>query len=345
MANEECGGLLDNQGLCTVCVAPSLQIDAGALTAAKVGGAVALPISIINTSVVGRPLFVTKIWSREASGVWREEVLGWERLEEGQSRPAVITASQIKHTGVHNIEILIAVSSRWRWREEKYAFSTALRLTIESEASEAGPSVTIGGDSAGHGNTVYITGNAEKSANATVTTEAVVLKLVRAEKDERRLGLRGLSESFWVPKNTTLSWRGFSKQDILMDGPILTVDGLLAVGRTRSRRSGGLGDIRLLAENRDGTVDEEASRLISRRHFEIYIESNRLILRVTGSGGARINGDAYGAGKEITLNDGDRISPLVSAPDTLVLNVNFRCEHGAITEVIFTRSPVSQKED
>jgi hypothetical protein len=59
MASEECGGLLDDHGLCTVCVAPYLQVDAGALTAARVGGAVALPLSLANLSTVGRPLFVT----------------------------------------------------------------------------------------------------------------------------------------------------------------------------------------------------------------------------------------------------------------------------------------------
>lgn len=345
MASEECGGLLDDQGLCTVCVAPRLQVDAGALTAAKVGSAVALPVSIENVSVVGRPLFVTKLWSREANGEWRKEALGWERLDAGQSRPATITASQLSHAGAHNIEILVAVSSRWRWREECYAFSAALRLSVESEASKSAPTVTIGGKDAGHGNTVYISGQSDTATKTETTTEALNLEMVRAEKEERRLGLRGLSETLWVPKNTKLSWRGFGAQDVLMDGPILTQDGLLAVGRTRSRRSGGLGDIRLLAETKDGAVDEDASRLISRRHFELYVQCNRLILRVTGSGGVRINGEAYGSGKEISLADGDRIAPLVSTPDALTLNVSFRAEHGSVTEVILTRAPASQRGD
>lgn len=344
MAAEECGGLLDDQGLCTVCVAPQLMIAPGALTAAKVGSAIALPISIANRSAIERPLFVTRLWSREAAGAWREEHLGWERLDAGQARPVTVTASQLTRAGAHNIEILIAVSSRWRWREESYAFSADLRLTVEGDEEKSGPVVTIGGESAGHGNTIYISGQGDKREALQATTEAVELELVRAEREERRLGLRGLSETLWIPKNTKMVWRGFPKEDTPPDGPILTPDGILAVGRTRSRRSGGPGDVRLLAEAPDGGIDEHASRLISRRHFELYVECNRLILRVNGSGGVRINGEAYGPGKEIALRDGDRIEPLVKVDGALALTVRFQVEHGSVAEVAITRVPSLKKE-
>lgn len=343
MAAEECGGLLDDQGLCTVCVAPKLQVAPGALTAAKVGSAIALPISIANVSAIERPLFVTRLWSREASGDWREEHLGWERLEAGQARPVTITASQLTQAGAHSIEILVAVASRWRWREESYAFSADLRLTVEGDEEKAGPVVTIGGESAGHGNTIYISGQGDKPQAHQTTTEATELEMVRAEREERRLGLRGLSETLWIPKSTKLVWRGFPKEDTPADGPILTPDGILAVGRTRSRRSGGPGDVRLLAETPEGGIDEHASRLMSRRHFELYVECNRLVLRVNGSGGVRINGDAYGPGKEIVLGDGDRIEPLVKVEGAFALMIQFHVEHGAVTEVAVTRAPGSQR--
>ena len=342
MAAEDCGGLLDDQGLCTVCVAPQLMIAPGALTAARVGSAIALPISIANLSAIERPLFVTHLWSREASGEWREETLGWERLDAGQARPVTITASQLTKAGAHNIEILVAVSSRWRWREESYAFSADLRLMVEGDENKVGPVVTLGGESAGHGNTIYISGQGDKREALQTTTEAIELELVRAEREERRLGLRGLSETLWVPKNTKMVWRGFPKEDTPSDGPILTSDGILAVGRTRSRRSGGLGDVRLLAETPDGDIDENASRLMSRRHFELYVECNRLILRVNGGGGVRINGDAYGPGKEIALRNGDRIEPLVKIDGAVAVTVRFQVEHGAVREVTMTRVPSSQ---
>lgn len=343
MAAEECGGLLDDQGLCTVCVAPQLMIAPGALTVAKIGSAIALPMSIANRSAIERPLFVTRFWSREASGAWREEQLGWERLNAGQARPVTVTASQLTRAGAHNIEILVAVSSRWRWREESYAFCADLRLIVESNEEKSGPVVTIGGESAGHGNTIYISGQGGEQEAVQATTEAIELDLVRAERDERRLGLRGLSETLWIPKNTKLAWRGFPKEDTPPDGPVLTPDGILAVGRMRSRRSGGSGDVRLLAEAPDGGVDEHASRLISRRHFELYVACNRLILRVNGRGGVRINGAAYGPGKEIALRDGDRIEPLVKMDGALALTAGFQVEHGSVTEVTFMRAPSLRK--
>ena len=342
MAAEECGGLLDDQGLCTVCVSPRLQVDAGALKVAKVGGAVALPVSIANLSVVGRPIFVTRLWSREASGDWRDESLGWERLDAGQSRPVSITANQLDRAGAHSIEILIELSSRWRWRQESYAFSAVLRLTVEGEDTSAAPVVTVGGENAGHGNTVYISGSADKSIERETTSEAIDLEMVRAEIEERRLGIRGISETLWVPRNTRFQWRGFAADQTVGDGPILSNDGLLAVGRARSRRAGGSGDIRLLAETSDGSIDENLSRLISRRHFELFIECNRLVLRVNGTGGVRVNDQAYGPGKTIQLSDGDTIEPMVKNGDALRLHIQFQTEHRAVEEVIISRSPSSQ---
>jgi len=246
--------------------------------------------------------------------------------------------------GAHSIELLMGVSSRWRWREESYAFSAVLRLTVEENESKSGPVVTVGGESAGHGNTIYISGQGDKARVQETTTEAIELEMVRAEREERRLGLRGLNENLWVPKNAKFAWQGFPREDTPVNGPILTPNGILAAGRTRSRRSGGPGDVRLLAETPGGNIDEQASRLLSRRHFELYIESNRLVLRVTGSGGVRINGAAFGPGKERVLEDGDRIEPLVKAPDTFALTVKFHVEHGAVTGVTMTRVPGSRKK-
>ena len=342
MAAEECGGLLDDQGLCTVCVSPRVQVDAGALKVAKVGGAVALPVSIANVSVVGRPIFVTRLWSREASGEWREENVAWERLDAGQSRPVSITANRLDRAGAHSLEILVEVASRWRWRQECYAFSAVLRLTVEDEEKSNGPVVTLGGESAGHGNTVYISGKSEASNASEMTAAALDLEMVRAEKEERRLGIRGISETLWVPRNTILQWKGFNGEHVPVRGPILTTDGILAVGRARSRRAGGLGDVRLLVEQNDGRVDEEASLLMSRRHFELFIECNRLVLRVNGTGGVRINDKAYGPGKSISLNDDDRIEPVVKNAAALRLTVQFQVEHRSVNEVIISRSPVSQ---
>ncbi|ABI77275.1 hypothetical protein HNE_1635 [Hyphomonas neptunium ATCC 15444] len=343
MACEECAGLLDDRGLCTVCVAPYLQVDAGALTAAKVGSAVALPMSIGNLSGVGRPLFVTGLWSREGSGAWREENLGWERLDAGESRPISIVANQIEHAGAHGLQLLIALASRWRWRQENFAFTANLTLMVEDAGSDKGPVVNIGGESAGHGNLVYISGKNDTKPDVQRSDEAVQLALVRAEREERRLSLRGLDADNWIPRNAEFIWKDFGEGDAPFNGPIMTQDGMLAAGRSRTRRQGGEGDVRLLVFDADGGLDETASRLISRRHFELYIESDRLILRVTAGSGLRVNGNAYGEGKTVRLADGDVIAPMVSAPDTLCLRVNFRTEHGSARQITLQRLATNRK--
>lgn len=341
MAIEECGGLLDDHGLCTVCVSPDLQVDAGATIAARVGGAVAIPMSISNYSVVGRPLFITGIWSREAGGGWRSQSLGWERLAAGETRPISITASELNHAGAHNIEILIAMASRWKWREECFAFSTSLQLTVDEDSSGTGPVVNIGGESAGHGNVVYIGGKGDKAQSFQTAETAIHLKLVRADKEERRLGLRGIDETHWVPKDATFRWRGFANADVPADGPIATPDGLLAVGRARTRKKGGLGDVRMLVLAADGTLKEDLSRLISRRHYELYVQCDRLMLRVTSEAGVRVGGEAYGPGKTVKLQDGDTISPLVKSPDALAISIKFQSELGAVRSISMTRHPAN----
>lgn len=343
MAAEECAGLLDDRGLCTVCVAPYLQVDAGALTVAKVGGAVALPMSIGNLSGVQRPLFITGLWSREASGPWREENLGWERLDAGESRPVSVVANQIERAGAHGLQLLVAMASRWRWRQENFAFTANLTLMVEDNTSDKGPVVNIGGESAGHGNLVYISGKNETKLTLQQSDQAVPIPLVRAEREERRLGLRGIDPDNWVPRNADFSWQGFGEGDAPFDGPILSQDGMLAIGRSRTRRQGGEGDVRLLVFGASGELDETSSLLISRRHLELYIESDRLILRVTAGSGLRVNGNAYGEGKIVGLRDGDVIAPMVSAPDAVSLEVSFRTEHGSARQIIFQRLPQIRK--
>lgn len=337
MAAEECGGLLDDHGLCTVCVSPHLQIDAGAMVQAKVGGAVSLPLSIANLSVVGRPIFVTNIWSREAGGDWREHPLGWERLAAGETGPVSITADRIERVGAHSLDVMVALSSRWRWRQERFAFATSLRLSIEDEKAEAGPVVNIGGESAGHGNVVYISGQDRDRDSSGTAAEATSLAMVRVEKEERRLGLRGLDDTLWVPKTARFAWAGFNRDGGPGEGPLLNADGLLSFGRSRSRADGGPNDVRLLVRTADGSIDEDLSRLVSRRHFDIYIECDRLMLRVESEAGVRVNGDAYGRGKTVQLGDEDVISPLVTSPDKLGVSVKFHVEHGEVRTVFLTR--------
>ncbi len=340
MAFEECGGLVDDVGLCTVCVAPHVQLTPGAMMNAQVGGEVALPFDLANLSAVGRPLFVTGLWSREGRGDWRKERLDWERLDAGTRAAAAVTAATIERSGTHKIDIMITVSTRWRWRQESWAFATSVLLTINDDDDKSGgPVIQITGE--GHGNLINISGQVGgDGGEAKRLSEAIDLPMQRLDIAERDLGLRGLDTDLRVPRNTPIAFVGFAKDDVPPGAarPIVTANGLLAFGRARTEGEGD-GDVRLIALGADGTVDEDLSRMISRRHFEFYIENDRLVLRVTGSNGVRVNGDAYGPDKCVVIHDGDRIAPVVEKPDALALAVRFSCELDRVSAITLTRHP------
>lgn len=344
MAFEECGGLVDDVGLCTVCVAPHVQLTPGAMINAPIGGEVALPFDLANLSSVGRPLYVTGLWSREGRDDWRPERLDWEQLNAGARSAAAVTATKIERAGTHKIDIMVAVSTRWRWRQESWAFATSVLLTIHDDDDKGnGPVVQISGENIGHGNLINISGKVggdEREDRR--TTEAIDLPMQRLDIAERDLGLRGLDGKLRVPRGTPVNFIGFGAGDHPASGkPILTPNGLLAFGRARTTGEGA-GDVRLVVDGRDGQPDEDLSRMISRRHFELYVENDRLVLRVTGSNGVRINGDAYGKDKTVALKDGDCIAPIVDAPDRIGVAVRFSCELDRVSVITLTRQPKCQ---
>ncbi len=343
MAFEECGGLVDDVGLCTICVAPHVQLTPGTMINAPIGGEVVLPFDLANLSAVGRPLFVTGLWSREGREDWRRERLDWERLEAGSRAAASVTATRIERAGTHKIDIMVTVATRWRWREEGWAFATYVLLTIDDDSEKgAGPVVQISGENIGHGNLINISGQVgAEGREDRLTAEAIDLPMQRLDIAERDLGLRGMESNLRVPRNAPFFFRGFGKEDQPADGkPILTPSGLLAFGRARTTGEAS-GDVRLVVAN-DGSVDEELSRMISRRHFELYVENDRLVLRVTGSNGVRVNGQAFGRDKTVVLKDGDRIAPIVDAPSELAIHVRFSCELNRVSAITLTRHPGSE---
>lgn len=343
MAAQECGGLLDDHGLCTVCVNPVIQVEAGAVATARVGDAIALPLSITNASSIGRPLFVTGLWSREGGvGEWHRDPLGWERLSRGDTRAAKIMARDIQQTGSHSIELRIAVSNHWLWRKECYVFHTDFTLTVAPAEKNTGHVVNVDGKNEGHGsNIVYISGSGEKDYARQVTGEPIFLKLDRLELVERELDYRGTQNGTYVPRNAVIGWQGFPQSDISPEGPITTLDGILIAGRNRSKLSGGQTDLRLMAETREGLIDNELSLSISRRHFELYIECDRLMLRVASDNGVRINNQTYSRNESVALQDGDLITPLVRRPENFGIRVVFHTDHKRVRRIIFTRTPES----
>ncbi len=340
-AFAECGGLLDSSGSCPICIAPVLTLDPGGVREAKVGASLSLPLVLSNGSRVGRPLFLKGLWTREAGGEWSSVEVPWERLEAGAQAPLHIRAKSLDQAGVHQIEILLALGTRWRWREEVVAFSAGLALTIEQEeALTVQQNINDGGDQPQAGGTVYAPlrvnfGGDRPEGHAPSRTEP--LALVRASNLERTFGLRGYGDGTTVSRLARLQWKGFRPGEAPADGPIANADGLLVLGRSRTQSTGGPNSVRLLANDATGVVDEEASRAISRQHLSLCIENGRVMLRVESDLGAWVNGRQIERGSMVALQDGARSSPISREKGRLAASVGLETNHGVVDAVTLTR--------
>ena len=333
MAHAECGSVLNDGERCEVCVWPELTLDAGAMVEASRGGAMSLPLTVRNLSPVGLPLFVTGIYSREGRGEWEQEPQSWERLDKGRSAPVVVRADDLDKVGAHRIEILLLVASRWRWREERFAFTAGLTLTVSEPDTEGGHNIQIQGDSVGP-TTVYVSDRRTRESTVADTRDAPVeLALTRADTAEREFGLRGHADGTLTPRWVALRFSGFGADEAPLAGPIAGEGGLYRAGRERTRAAGGQGDIRLLVRGADGQLDEALSRSLSRHHFDLYVESGRLMLRVQAQYGLKLNDRNCRRGDLVEINDGDVIRPLAKSPGAIALRADFEIHNGVTDSV------------
>lgn len=341
MAHSECGGLLDAGDLCQVCVWPEVVLDASAMREAQRGGVMTLPLKLKNASTVGLPLFVTGVFSREKRGDWQAEPQSWERLDSGREATVIVRAEDLERVGPHRVEVLFTVATRWRWREERYAFVTSVDFTVGEPDKDNGHNINVSGDNVGP-TTVYISqssGGGGPLLRGLDDHQDVELELVRADIVEREMGLRGDSEGVYTPKAVRLIFKGFAEGEApkmsLLDGD----SGLLSFGRLRARPAGGTGDIRLLVHDRNGAVDEDRSLQISRQHFHLYIESGRLMLRVRSEAGLTLNGTRQARGAVCEVTDGAVIQPLSKDPGAMALSFSFDVHNGVTDEITISARP------
>lgn len=339
MAHSECGSILNDGERCEVCVAPKLTLDAGAMVEARLGGGLSLPLSMTNTSPTELPLFVTAVYSREGRGEWQAEPQSWERLDRGKSAPVVVHADNLDRVGTHRVEVLVLVATRWRWREERYAFTAGLTLNIAEPDDQGGHNIQISGDSVGP-TTIYVSDRRTTGERAgSGAGQPVELALTRADTAERDFGLRGHEGGLITPKSASLRFVGFRKTEAPASGLISGEGGMYRFGRERTEAEGGQGDVRLIVRDRAGMEDEDLSARISRHHFDLYVESSCLKLRVQGQNGLKVNTANHRRGDVVELSPGDVIRPVASAPDTLGLQLDFDVFNGVTDTVVISRRP------
>jgi len=340
MAHTECGGLLNDAGLCDVCVDLELSLDTGAASTVREGGKLALPLVIKNASGVGRPLFVTGIWIRETDGQVRELSLPFERLEPQAAARAAIRTDRLDYAGVHQVDLLIAVSTRYQWREERHVFSSYIIFPVEPK-DPAGPStiINVDADEIGAGFTVYNPTRieADRAAGRETHTAPVPLKMIRADAAEKKLNQRGYADGTYVPRSVEVAWHNFGDDDVPFEGPIVKASGLLLAGR-KSREQGN--DICLRITTEDG--DAAASKAISRLMFSMYTESGRFMLRVEGQYGLRVNGESFERTENVPLQHGDIVQVLRKHPDALTIQVKFEIQNQKVSRIVMTKRQIVQ---
>ena len=347
MAYEECGGLLGPDGRCPVCVAPQLFLDSGARLDVKAGGALVLPLIFRNDSPIRRPLFVTSVWVKEGNGDLRKQDVAWERLEAGASSPLWVQTGGLDRQGRSLFEVSFSVSTRYRWREESFAFRSNLELDVEQGGSVViNQTIHAGGQQGGLGGAVNAPIRIEAAPDASTQdrrTEPSQLSLIRADVFERTSGVRGYAsgplKGSVIARNATIIWKGFAKNDVVPPRPITTDDALLGAGRANTRAYGGDADVRLLIHNAKGELDTALSRAISRRHIDFFLQNGRLCVHAAGEAGLLV-GDRrlQRDGIEVVEND-DVIRVLPKYPDALALHVRMRSVFSEIQEVTITRVP------
>ncbi|MEM6665597.1 MAG: FHA domain-containing protein [Pseudomonadota bacterium] len=339
-AFDECSSLLDSHGLCPVCVSLDVQLDAAAVRGVQIGGVLSLPLLLSNTSQVGRPLFVSSLMVRRGGGEYQPVPLSWEKLDPGRASRVGVPTGVLEEAGVHQFDFLITVGTRYRWREERYAFETSVTADVSAPKAQAvvNQTIQIDGDMA-PGFTFYnpTRVGAAEPAKWDETSGPMPLTLQRAERYERESGMRGLNGKVSIPRSTRMVWTGFGKGEAPEMGPVFNQSGSLNVGRSRTRQANGPNDVRLLVHGPDGAVDETLSAQVSRHHFDLYIENDRLVVRVESPNGLRVNDEAYGRGKTIALRHGDTISPLIHQRNALKLSVAMEVHFGSAETITITR--------
>ena len=341
-AFEECSGLVGRDGVCQACVSPALDIDPSAVKDARVGSVLSLPLMLQNTSPAGRPIFVTGLWVRTGDEDRRATELLWERLDAGAAAPMPVRTSVLGQSGTHRVEIAFVVETRFRWRTESYLFASSLEVNVEGDqASTVHQTINLTADTIEPGATVYAPVRQQGNSGTSAPTKAD-LQIVHAERLELDMGLRGVDNRWRLPRNVPLNWVGFPEGEAPPDGRMSTEDGVLALGRSRTKQQSGTGDVWLLARQGNG-VDEELSLMISRRHCELFVQNDRLMIRAESNGGLLVNGDYLSRGDEAVIRPGTTVAPLRDYPEALALRFDITQHHGTASNVTVTRLAREQR--
>ena len=157
--------------------------------------------------------------------------------------------------------------------------------------------------------------------------QAVAVPLERAERFERRRGIRGYALSgAQIARSVELVCEGFTAADAPVSARPFLLQPVIGLGRSapghRNAANPNANFACLRAYDGTGQLLRVPSMAVSRRHFELMLRSGRLYLRTLGQGG-RLDGGELSRGEITVLKAGDVFNPTAEGDpqlDFCVLN-------------------------
>jgi hypothetical protein len=351
LAFPDCRSLVMPTQPCPSCVAPVLELDAGAVVSAKAGERLSVPLILRNASSV-RPLWVKRIAKRDG-GVEEKLSIPWEQLDAGVERRFSLDTAPLVDGGSYTLNVLLVVATRHKSVEEEYAFAAgiAVRATVSSKGPRTVKyAVNAKSEGLGSGHIIRLPHPGLMSVNpepeaAPGLANRERVPLERAERYELEQGIRGYQkEGLRVLRHVEFSFSGFRSDDTPSRTSALVHHGRLLFGRN-ARKPGPAAnvapnDVCLRAFNPGTTqVDEPATLAISRHHFEFSVVNDRLCVQARAASGMQVNDKNLTSGQLVPLAPGDRIIPIPGRPDKMTLRVAFTNVVGLVERIDVSRTP------
>lgn len=347
MAFQECLSLVTPGGACPICVAPALWLDKGAVTQSQLGRRLAIPFVLRNASGAGRPLRVESIVAREAAG----EVpvpLPWEEIDAQSERGFTVETPPLDQAGMRSLDLLATLASRYKGREERYAFGASVKLEIDTaEPTQIVQNINLSGAQFATGGMIHapVAGRTAAGRAPAALSERLPVAFERAERFEITHGIRGYrSGALRVPRSVEFAFPGFRESECPPKGATIGQRGALACGRAGRQfdaaRNPLPSDLSLRVHDpRTGALDERAVAFISRHHFDLLVMNDRLHVVPRGGNGLEVNGKRLAIGGVHELADGDELVPIPGHRELLALKIRFRAALGIVETIEIAREP------
>jgi hypothetical protein len=346
MAFQECMSLVTPHDPCPMCIAPRLFLERGAVVSCNRGDRLSIPLVFRNGSTVQRPLRVESIVGFAGRGE-APVALAWEHVEAQAERSFNIDTAPFEQAGLHAVGIVITMATRYKGREERYAFAAHVKIAVGApEHTEIVQNFNLAGAQLGTGTLINAAPQQRASARGESAPlgEREALALERAERYEMEKGIRGYAgPNLRVLRTMGFTFHGFPPDDRPADRATIGQGGAFACGRSGRRYDAEKNplpnDLSLRPYKRSGELDEAAAMFISRHHFDFVVLNDRLCIQARGGNGLQVGSRKLANGEIAVVEDGDRIFPMPGHPDKLSLRVRFVTSLGNVDTAEITRVP------